>query len=402
MTFSSPIMLWSLLGLAVPILIHFLSKKEGQVIPLGSIRHLEETSTQQFKGIKLNELLLLALRCALIFVFCLLLSGLRCAGISNQKWVVVEGKYENNPVAKSMVDSLEKEGYEQHFLCPGFPQAVDDNVSRPDYWMLVGQLREKNLASVVVLSANKLVNFKGKRIPLPSNVTWVEIPSHQIDFPVQAVKINADSIYVREGHSSAEQTFFTTRKMKSSAKQISISLPDSVRIVIVADEEFQYDRRIVMAALTTVQENFPVNMNMRESSSTAYSSKNGDWCIWLSDSKLPENDSMFTITMLPGSSNDLVEQTGPRRWNLTKRLNEEVALDKSLTLQLANLIIPSKKLLEIVRVKDVRTMPDSIAWSADKDQASVGAVTSEANRILIICLVVLLIIERVTAYQRNQ
>ena len=59
---AQPIMLWALAGLSIPIAIHLLSRKEGKVIYLGSLRHLRETSTQQFRGIKLNEILLLVLR----------------------------------------------------------------------------------------------------------------------------------------------------------------------------------------------------------------------------------------------------------------------------------------------------------------------------------------------------
>ena len=66
MQFAQPIFLWALAGLSVPIAIHLLSKKEGKVIRLGSLRHVREKSTQQFKSIRLNEWLLLALRCLIV------------------------------------------------------------------------------------------------------------------------------------------------------------------------------------------------------------------------------------------------------------------------------------------------------------------------------------------------
>jgi len=74
MQFKQPILLWALAGLIVPLAIHLLSRKEGQVIRLGSLRHLRETSTQQFRGIKLNEILLLALRSLLVILFVLLIN----------------------------------------------------------------------------------------------------------------------------------------------------------------------------------------------------------------------------------------------------------------------------------------------------------------------------------------
>src|SRR5258706_563824 len=101
MTFANPIFLWSLLGLSIPITIHLLSRKEGKIIRIGSIRHIQETSTQQFKGVKLNEILLLILRCAMIIVFSLLLSGLQCTGIQKEKWVVVERSLENQQIGRA-------------------------------------------------------------------------------------------------------------------------------------------------------------------------------------------------------------------------------------------------------------------------------------------------------------
>src|SRR6187401_594471 len=97
MLFANPIWLWALAGLLIPIGIHLLSRKEGQVIRIGSLRHLQETNTQQFKGIRLNEIVLLILRCTLIILFVLLMSGLSFERVnkSEAKWVVIEKGLEN-------------------------------------------------------------------------------------------------------------------------------------------------------------------------------------------------------------------------------------------------------------------------------------------------------------------
>src|ERR1041385_8923168 len=111
MMLANPIFLWSLLGLSIPIAIHLLSRKEGKVIRLGSVRHVRETSTQQFKGVKLNEILLLALRCAMIVVFSLLLSGMRCTNSSGEKIVFAEDGIDSISTVKTIIDSLKKDGY---------------------------------------------------------------------------------------------------------------------------------------------------------------------------------------------------------------------------------------------------------------------------------------------------
>src|SRR5258708_36388145 len=235
MTLANPIFLWSLLGLSIPIAIHLLSRKEGKVIQIGSIRHIEETSTQQFKGVRLNEILLLTLRCAMIIVFSLLLSGLQCTSIQEEKWVIVEKSLENFPAVKTILDSLRKDDYEKHYLAEGFPVTNVDTTIEINYWKLAGQLGAMNLSNTVVFASNRLGNFKGKRLALPSNIKWISVPLPQIDYPLQAVQLTKDSIALRMGYSNADETYFQSEKTKTLSQSIPISPPDSVRILIVSD-----------------------------------------------------------------------------------------------------------------------------------------------------------------------
>lgn len=402
MTLANPIFLWSLLGLAVPVAIHMLSRKEGKVIRLGSVRHVQETSTQQFKGIKLNEILLLLLRCSTIVVFSLLLSGLQCTGISNQKWVVVERGLENNASIKSVFDSLEKDGYEKHQLSNGFPSIGNDASPEVNYWNLAEQLVEKNLTSAVVFASNRIENFKGKRIALPPKIKWISVPSEKIDFPIQTVRLSQDSIFVRTGSSSAEETSFISQRTNSAPQSISISDPDSIRIALFSDDSHTYDREILIAALKAVETSFPVRMKIKEYNSSSFFSSTSDWCIWLSNKKIPKASAFKIVQMQPGNSNDLITHSRANRWNITKRLNEGIALKENLTLQLAQLIIPSTQLQEIASKNDRRMMPDSLAWSSSESVKSAGFFTSSADRFLMICLLLLLLMERIIAYKRNQ
>ncbi|HTH58309.1 MAG TPA: BatA domain-containing protein [Cyclobacteriaceae bacterium] len=400
MSLANPILLWSLLGLSVPIAIHLLSRKDGQVIRLGSIRHVQETSTQQFKGIKWNELLLLAIRCTLIFIFCLFLSGLTCTGVSKQKWVVVEAGFENDSFVKPILDSLVKEGYEQHQLAEGFPTARHDSVFGGNYWALLNQLGEKKPANAVVLSSSRFENFRGKRTPLPVNINWIAVPVNKIDFPVEAIKLDDDSLFVRTGHSSFDQTSFTAAKVKSLGAN-SISSPDPVRVMVISEAKYAYDRKILMACLKVIQKTFPFSLTVLESNSATPPEKS-DWIIRLSDFNASEKISGSSITMRPGSSANVIDQVGSTEWVFTKRLNEEVAIDQNLTIELAHLIVPSRKQHEIARLNDRRAMPDALIRPALIQSKAANVITSSASSPLIICLVLLLLVERIIAYRRNQ
>src|SRR4051812_887055 len=106
MTIANPIFLWALAGLSIPVAIHLLSRKEGKILKLGSLRHVQETSTQQFRGIRLNEISLLLLRCALIAIFGLMLAGVFLTVPNNTKWVLVEKGLQAQPRINTMIDSL--------------------------------------------------------------------------------------------------------------------------------------------------------------------------------------------------------------------------------------------------------------------------------------------------------
>ena len=85
MQLINPIWLWGLTGLLIPIGIHLLSRKQGKIIKFGSLRHLEESQTKQSINVRLNEVPLLILRCALIFLIVILLCGLKHRSVSISK-----------------------------------------------------------------------------------------------------------------------------------------------------------------------------------------------------------------------------------------------------------------------------------------------------------------------------
>src|SRR3990170_3855302 len=141
MQFLNPIWLWGLTGILIPIGIHLLSRKEGRTIKIGSVRHLEDSRTKQFKSLRLNEILLLALRCLLIITLVFLLSGLHLKEIEKKglRWVLIEKGLEHEPEFSSLIDSLQRNGFDMKILAPGFPDLKDSiqNAEPINYWNLM-------------------------------------------------------------------------------------------------------------------------------------------------------------------------------------------------------------------------------------------------------------------------
>ncbi len=74
MEFINPLMLWGSLAISIPIIIHFWHQKKGKIIEWAATQWLVEKKLQQARGIRLDNILLLILRCLLLLVLCFFLS----------------------------------------------------------------------------------------------------------------------------------------------------------------------------------------------------------------------------------------------------------------------------------------------------------------------------------------
>ncbi|GAA4470873.1 hypothetical protein GCM10023189_60350 [Nibrella saemangeumensis] len=74
MEFLEPLLLWGGLAVVIPVGIHFWHQKRGKVIGWAATQWLTEKNQQQHRGLRLENLPLLILRCLLVLLLALLLS----------------------------------------------------------------------------------------------------------------------------------------------------------------------------------------------------------------------------------------------------------------------------------------------------------------------------------------
>jgi hypothetical protein len=67
-------MLWGIMGVALPIAIHFWYQKKGKTIAWAATRWLSEHTTLQHRGIRLHEVWLMLIRCLLVILLALILA----------------------------------------------------------------------------------------------------------------------------------------------------------------------------------------------------------------------------------------------------------------------------------------------------------------------------------------
>ncbi|MGM9511836.1 BatA domain-containing protein [Larkinella sp. GY13] len=74
MEFIQPLFLWGIGAVVIPVVIHFWHQKRGKTLAWAATRWLQERNQQQQRGIKLDNLLLLLLRCLMVMLLALILS----------------------------------------------------------------------------------------------------------------------------------------------------------------------------------------------------------------------------------------------------------------------------------------------------------------------------------------
>jgi hypothetical protein len=85
MEFINPLMLWGALAISIPIIVHFWNQKKGKIIEWATTQWLVENNLQQSSGIRLDNILLLILRCLLLLALCFFLSKPFLKWLNNDK-----------------------------------------------------------------------------------------------------------------------------------------------------------------------------------------------------------------------------------------------------------------------------------------------------------------------------
>jgi hypothetical protein len=371
MTFANPSYLWALAGLAIPLAIHLLSRKEGKVIRVGSIRHVEESNTSQFKSIRLNEVLLLLLRSLMVMSLVFFLSGAQCTNPPGRgiTWLMIENGIK--------IDSLESTKYEVHELPAG------------NYWEVAEQLG-KVPHEVVVIAYSKVERFNGERVSLPKNVRWISTEQEPIQFPATAWQAG-DSVFVRNASSGPLLTSYRT----------AFGVPDSIGIIqpkklvvnVLADDKTEAD--ILIASLNVLKKEYKLPIQI--------SAESAQWTFWLREAKPRFSGDQQVVFSTPGPG-PLIERISSNVLHLNRKLDQDVALQENLVIELFKTLYPDLSTPAISKEKDKRSMPDKLAWATGGEKTAADSTPSFAGieKYLILLFLLSLAAERFVAIRRRQ
>ena len=427
-SFTHPIWLYGLLGLLIPIGIHLLSRKEGKTIYIGSIRHLTDSDTAQFSSIRLNEILLLILRLLLLTILVFILAGfsLNLKSNNSKRWLVIEKGIEKETQYRSIIDSLTTDGFEVHWLMSGFPVLKDSatSVTPTNYYKLLTDI-ESQADTAVVMSYGYANRFKGEKISLPPKIKWLSIEPRESNLIIQATAVKGDSVVARLTNSNSSGTSLHYRPMSSSdfekaagIDSLQLLPPDTIDIAIVNDLKFDYDKKIILASIQAIANNVPQKFKISTFTDPAKFSGNPDFLFWLSDEQFTAKELIafgyspctdISVPLLHSREESIFNCSSnqPFDWIISERLNEENALEQSLSFQLAQILLKDLSIYHNnnVAAADKRSSTTDAAFN-DRSNMQRNLTVKEVNvniePALFTLLFLILIIERYVAFKRNQ
>jgi len=189
---QSPWMLFALFSLIVPIVIHLLSKSKGKLVPFANIKLIQLSKPVRMNEIRLVERLLLLCRLLLLFFSVMILAQLYYDDRSNieidrESNILITKDWLNHASKSELAQlSLKAKTGSVYLLSRQNKRLTSleifawqenhelNNYEQQNTWVLVNNY-VKTLSEnvdVTVYSTNRLSQFIGDKVYLPSNVTW--------------------------------------------------------------------------------------------------------------------------------------------------------------------------------------------------------------------------------------
>ena len=239
----------ALLGLLVPLAIHLWNRRPGRTVQVGSVRWLAASANRRLRSLKLEQLLLLLLRAAVVAVLAVALAGPAWQRPSPpaRGQVLVSPELLTSatlPLVRPMIDSLRRKGYAVSRLTQGLPlispeewaalvatpAAADTSRAAPEpifLWARAGQAARRFPAQPVhLLTSARLADLQGTRPDLPPNLTWHLIPTPDSGAWIQAAaSAGPDKLRLLIGRSSEDNTTFRATTVPRPTTTGALAVP---------------------------------------------------------------------------------------------------------------------------------------------------------------------------------
>ncbi|RZS90603.1 BatA domain-containing protein [Aquimarina brevivitae] len=429
MQFLFPTYLWGLLGLAVPIIIHLWSKKEGKVIKIGSIQNLQASETKRASSIQLNELLLLLLRLLIVGLIVLAIAQPVIQGNKERLTLtyIIEPSLLNDQGVNNIITAAES-NYDVRLLQPDLPRydsSVDVavlDVHPPDYWQVVPKLNQLPTDSIIVLSKGLVTGIKGKRPELSKKINWIKIDpkkaSSSETFAVmqqeeefvawKAILRNHNLQFQKSKLQKKELKEFGKDSLQLNNKALPLLKRDKLIVNIHASDSLQSQVKFIKASLKAIATYTSSIIDISNINKESDAISNCDLLIWLDQTAAPAMDSIPVLIFKPDPLANLIIEAShqPNRYYLTAALTKENSIDKNFATQIATLLHPYEAIEPLVSNMDQRSLdqeqfkPESKHRKLNKNYQMID--TLSLSSWFWLAIVVIFMVERILAMYKKQ
>jgi len=422
--------LWALTGLAVPLAIHFWSRKEGKTIKVGSIQFLKESDPKQASSVKLNEIWLLILRMLVITILVLIIARPVLKGENSRTaltYLIDPSLLQKHEMTR-VFDTIDKNA-EVRLLAEDFPEyskgeIVYDPVI-PDYWKLSSEMENINSDSIVVFTPGYVAGFKGIRPQTNSNINWIQIiPDESVDTAIAALRKGdeVEIISISGDHSRlgikkeivnldnnsislhAEEDSLIIEK-QGNRRLLPLKNTDTLKVSIYHDEALVGQMKYIRSSLRAISAYNRIPVKITDISPEDNVNDEQDLLVWMGNSPIPKTNSKVLIWKPDSLAHSLIIQGDNNTlYYLTDSLDSENIVDEHFPEQLMNLFSLNKEYEEEITKLDRRVMsleemlPVTGTMGGKIDMSN----TTDVSKYLWILLVILLIAERGLSAYRKQ
>jgi hypothetical protein len=236
---QSPAMLYFLLALVIPIVIHLFNISRGKLVPIGDIRLIATKKLKKMTEIRLIERLLLALRLLLIILISLLLAQLF---LSDEKQIIQSKSIFVTQDWLNVASLQEKQVLAEQLDAPDINVSLLSNINEgviPLTLPMINSNRSETNEHVSYM--NVWLQVKRAMRPLESNSS------------ITVYSTNRLSQFIGEKPLGLEKIDWHVTQIPDA--EALISLPVPMKVLVVSDVNRREDVTYIRAALTALNEN---------------------------------------------------------------------------------------------------------------------------------------------------
>ncbi|MBA4852734.1 BatA domain-containing protein [Emticicia sp. BO119] len=406
MELLNPLMLWGGLAIAIPIILHFWHQKKGKVIDWAATQWLIEKNLQQSRGVRLDNILLLLLRCLLILLLCFFLSKPLINWSNNQSATKkIHLIQPNNLIVNNFKFELEeaqKKG-EKLYWIQAKPIPIEDLSQLPvakDFNPIILQsclnqmavLADKEHLEIYFINQQGLARGSNIFIPNEFNLHTVNGSLSKTPKPFLAFA-NNQKLFV-----NAANQLVGNNELDRNGRYVSNAIHNNTINVLLLNTD-KTERQTIAASLKALAEVYQIEINIDPELS---STKKYDWVF---SNKVPSKSEVFSPSTLFILSNSF--QVPNSQLDYQKNI---INIPFSLSPQTSELVFNGElpEWLGEILVQHYQLNP--VSYSLSQQQlnslfryAGHGHIQeeSEFSKIILLTFIIILGIERYIAIRKN-